>query len=102
MRPLTQQEIDNAPEWADLYSITNENEVIHLSSSHEIQFEDSKPIPRKEFDISEYKPDEFDLFTVDCSGDVTVWLDGVQLQDLTPQDAIALAKHFKLTPSDLL
>jgi len=51
MRPLTQQEIDNAPEWANYFHIPHK-QAPSYSEFHHSGYE---PIPRKEFDISDCK-----------------------------------------------
>ncbi len=77
MRDLTQQEIDDAPEWATHYVIDKSGYVIYESEYH-LQFSNSErrcdsdgltvrsqPIIRNEFDISEYEFDNMKFIRVD-------------------------------------
>ena len=105
MRDLTQQEIDDAPEWADGYAIDHDGNVEwYLGKCYLVEdanfFIEPQPIPRKPFDISEYEfDDKFHLTSchVDECGDVSICLANSPADTyITKQDAIALAKHFKL------
>ena len=121
MRDLTQNEIDNAPEWATRYAIVA-NDICYVDDKYWIvlgtdgvsmkekmlldnprSHEYTKPIPRKEFDITSYEfDDKFNIMILEVNDDSSVSLD-VDTVDtyITKQDAIALAKHFKLTANDL-
>jgi len=75
MRPLTQTEIDNAPDWAINYVMSDDNRNIRWQDEvtfkwHDCEFRqafsgkplnDFKPIPRKEFDIVEYEFSDSDI-----------------------------------------
>ena len=115
MRELTQQEIDNAPEWATGYFITPGFNGVTYESHEFYQYlpcgsrveqlssglsVNAKPIPRKEFDISEYEFSDSEV-EVETNEDGTVWLCAVAYSSVNKRDAIALAKHFKLTAEDL-
>ncbi len=115
MRKLTQQEIDNAPDWATHYLIVNEvfmweskTEWSHYGServmcNHGLG-KASKPIPRKEFDIARCEFDGLSNVTVD--GNFIVF-EVVNSDDETTdvyidkEFTIAAAKKFKLTTDDL-
>ena len=122
MRKLTQQEIDNAPEWATHYTITRPASLPMYESTKSYQVVDNnrriqppkgisshaKPIPRKEFDIVGYEFSDvnFDMCEVDGQEIilyVSTHSDLNQPNSIThdKQDVIALAKHFKLTAEDL-
>lgn len=96
MRELTQKEIDDAPDWAKYYTVNTNNAVSydpHKCAGYELI---------KEFDISEYDFGEFRFIGLDENKDVE--LKGryrYAASCINKQDAIALAKHFKLTASDL-
>jgi len=106
MRHLTHQEIDNAPEWATEYAIIKE-QVVMIGGGQITKPEDEKilwsdifetdfqPIPRKEFDISEYDwSDERAVFNVDVDAETVMFdLNGHGLE-LSEQDSVALAQHF--------
>ena len=119
MRDLTQQEIDDAPDWADSYYADGEHFAYWVSSeaseaesfrSKGAKFEarneclylisGSKPIPRQQFDIEQAyendKRDNQDLPYV-ALRDGELIFDGIA----TKQDAIYLAKYFGLTEGDL-
>jgi len=111
MRDLTKDEIDDAPEWAITYAIDNDGYILWLGDKTGLSTNPNnssfcmgpaKPIPRKEFDILEY-----DWSDVRAVYSFDIYTDGVEFDlnshglALSKQDAIALAKHFKLTPSDL-
>ena len=99
MRELTQQEIDDAPEWATQYLIDS-GRVEYYSVDGINSAYGAKPIPRKPFDISNHEfDDKFHLTSchVDDCGDVEISLANSPTDTyITKQDAIALAKHFKL------
>jgi len=109
MRELTQQEIDNAPEWATHYkvvkSVTLQNHpVIFVACEDEAaSIYNYEPVPRKPFDISEHEFSDKDIFNHFITKDksrINFDFDS----DLMPSDtigfnkddAIAIAKHFKL------
>ena len=120
MRDLTQQEIDNSPEWATRYFIS-ESYGIRWSDGSRYQWGDntihsisnggaarmrreSKPIPSKAFDISEYEfsDDEISREVQATSDCVQLdMVDGSRPALLDKNDVISLAKHFKLTAGDL-
>jgi len=115
MRDLTQQEIDNAPEWATHYIILEFSSLVRYTdgikfvcgkSKHEISvpselddpLDNAKPIPRKPFDISGY---EFsgDISTIKARvSDNHLVLEFVTKQpwvSISESDVEAMAKHFK-------
>ena len=118
MRDLTHQEIKSAPEWATHYFIA-ENYGIRWSNDSGYQWRgdefhsishggatrllrESKPIPRKAFDISEYVFDGCDVSIDDLIGDFVEFKnDHSSSFTLSKIDVIALAKHFKLTADEL-
>ena len=120
MRDLTPQEIKNAPEWATHYFIA-ENYGIRWSNDSGYQWRgdefhsishggatrllrDSKPVLRKAFDISEYEfsDDEISREVQATSDCVQLdMVDGSRPALLDRNDAISLAKHFKLTADEL-
>lgn len=101
MRKPTQNEINLAPSWAVSYSIGDDD----LCTHHERHYGFTLPLPpkapSKEFDISEHVF-ECKRFSIE-DGDVELE-NGYETAFLTidKDDAIALAKHFKLTAEDLL
>lgn len=115
MRKLTQQEIDQAPEWAveyyfddkDLWYVNKKWRMAKILGCvrnlkrHSSVLIDAKPIPRKEFDISEYAPTDSD--TSLYVGPELIYIQNISrdMAEVRKKDSIALAKHFKLTPSDL-
>ena len=116
MRELTQTEIDNAPDWATHYFIFTdtavyENETHFMASIEKLKLrnggvgmrKDAKPIPRKEFDISEHEFDDEDVGEIEFNEEEVQlnMRDGSRPSILTKVDSIALAKHFKLTADDL-
>lgn len=105
MRQLTQQEINDAPDWATEYNIDRDDDIFWLSSEY-VQmkscarvnrvnvtgyFDCIKPIPRKEFDIGPY------IFLHQADG----WSAQEEEIEIARHKAIEIAKHFKLTGSDL-
>ena len=50
MRELTQQEINDAPDWANFYSIQKDKPYFTELAMDQREL-DFKPVPRKEFDI---------------------------------------------------
>ena len=118
MRDLTQQEIDSAPAWATHYYKGCNNTVRYESESLYIWIMDmkehapsnnprgvdvsSKPIPRQQFDITKH---EFSCSRL--KNDTLDYHDHVHFYTpyntayINKQDAIALAKHFKLSEDDL-
>lgn len=114
MRQLTKTEIENAPEWATHYGICEDGDILFENEEFFIFAskpkkklgqlfgvdEDSKPIPRKEFDIEAFEADDMVKFYIDSDGDLE--FDGFDESYLLRKDsAIAIAKHFKLTADDL-
>lgn len=122
MRDLTTEEIENAPEWADsvfenghgaLCWFSNDTGLalrigssaipVAMSSVH-YSFKTNKPIHRKEFDISEHKLDRCDDKLVQSGLDLEMCRHDNYANpsfNIRKQDVIAMAKHFKLTASDL-
>tara|TARA_R110000851_G_scaffold303237_1_gene460785 strand:- start:177 stop:539 length:363 start_codon:yes stop_codon:yes gene_type:complete len=119
MRGLTQQEIKSAPDWATKFEVSNT--AIRWSDDSFIQwfyedgklsdkicfnpcFVNSKPIPRKAFDISEHEfsDDEISREVQATSDCVQLdMVDGSRPALLDKNDVISLAKHFKLTADEL-
>ena len=121
MRELTPEEIKNAPEWAveyyiDIKDIWYVNKKWGMAKmigrvrnikSHSQIMSDAKPIPRKEFDISENEFSDCDIESVEIDG----YADNEYLHfdfkqetnELThcKDDVIAMAKALKLTAEDL-
>ena len=121
MRDLTPDEIKAAPDWATHYTIvddthilwesapTFESDAITRHTTHPVQSIGLVPdriipmvylpIPRKEFDISEAWNDDdaFDCY-LDGTDEEKLIIDG----EVNKRRAIFIAKHFKLTASDLL
>lgn len=112
MRKLTQNEIDNAPEWATHYAVQDgylrwSDEEFYMWEHHKtkgqhnnIFLTEPKPIPCKEFDIDDCE--------LQCGGGSFCVVNGtlyltINLIDaeIQKQDAINQAKYFKLTASDL-
>jgi len=123
MRDLTQQEIDDKPEWATHYCIgdfTDNDRICYEGNIPVADYcyqyvggiivggnngitEDAKPIPRKEFDITtyDYSHGGLTLHSVDdVNGDLYLSHYG-EVHRRTRKDTIAEAKHFKLTAEDL-
>lgn len=108
MRELTQQEIDNAPDWATHYYVMGGGNLMYES----LEFwsfagvatvnpnlgiaSSSKPITRKPFDIGEYD-DETDGIHPNDSPCIEI-IDGeLRVSGIIQEcHAIAIAKHFKL------
>lgn len=98
MRELTQQEINDAPDWATHYYVDYDDSVsFNGGAGH------SKPIPRKPFDIGEYEFSDKDIFNHFITKDksrINFDFDSELMPSDTigfnKQDAIAIAKHFKL------
>jgi len=115
MRELTQQEIDDAPDWATEYSIIR-NHVVFIGEGRAVGVGDIVlmwadvlnnefvSIPRKEFDITKCKFDGFSNVTID---EDFIIFEVVSSDDETTdvyidkKFTIAAAKKFKLTGSDL-
>ena len=126
MRELTQQEIDNAPDWATHYYVSElgGSDVVHYLNKEKLRMSMTddllgsitakvskrcqsyimtKPIPRKPFDIRSHTFSDEDVnyqgqsnencldLAVDDNSD-----DDCSYFCITKQDAIAIAKHFKL------
>ncbi len=116
MRGLTQEEIDNAPDWATHYrAIDSEVQyesttkwmaigvyfpfIIRGPFSQKSKLTKCKPIPSKSFYISEH---EFDgLFYQGGSSYRVDFNIDMESFSLSKDDVIALSKHFKLTEEDL-
>lgn len=99
MRELTQREIDQAPSNANFYFIDSEFGAIYSIRATSYTL----PIPRKEFDISEWlhsedanEADYLDMPLMQIL-DGSLCVDG----NVNKKYAIAIAKHFKLTAEDL-
>ena len=108
MRDLTQQEIDNAPDWATDYVICDDGDVCFESEESFMYLndgdlkglvldqdaamsEDAKPIPRKNMEPYKHWCDA----VYDGNGEHSHY-------DLIfRKKAIEIAKHFKLTAEDL-
>ena len=114
MRELTKEEINNKPEWAveyyiDIKDIWYVNKKWGMAKmigrvrnikSHSSIISDAKPIPRKEFDISEYlelDPEHPCQQPHIVDEDSCLRIDG----EVSKFHAIGIAKHFKLTAEDL-
>ena len=107
MRELTQQEIDNGPDWATHYF--SDKGGVNWHSVGFIGWDSlkiptirsipcsAKPIPRKPFDINECwsSEDSFDCFMRVDADELTI--DG----KVTKVRAVLFAKHFKVTAEDL-
>ena len=112
MRELTQQEIDSAPDWATHYTMDDDGEIFWLSKEFAMTqlgtrikrkfvrgylsgcHSSEKPIPRKPFDIGEYRFDGlFYQGGSACRADFNIDIESFSLHKT---DVIALAKHFKL------
>jgi len=121
MRELTPQEIANAPVWATsafentkgylfwfneklgtalIVGNDKYHAPIYLSKTH-YAYSAAQPFPRKEFDISGYEFSDGDINTHNAIGDRYELYVASECIELNKQDAIALAKHFKLTSGDL-
>lgn len=115
---LTDEQIaELAPEWATHYR--RRGKVLVFESVNKYQFYNNgsfgdvymfhygkqkmtgKPIPRKKFDISEYEfSDSIAEFEVEVCDTLVLKSHGSWFS-FDKDDAIALAKHFKLTAEDL-
>ena len=125
IRELTPQEINAAPEWAVKYWVMDNHgghragKICFVNKLNNItQWQGSekcgipslgtlsfKQIPRPPFDISEYVFSDSTIIVDESRvNDCTLGLNtqSETFVDIRKQDAIALAKHFKLTASDLL
>lgn len=121
MRELTQQEIDQAPDWADNYFIHIVSGSIRWDCNEFYMWfdsdrrrewpidgecgDDGQPIPRKEFDITKFDFGDSDIWKVQITkhgNDVIFFTEyGSKLSTVNKEKTIALAKHFKLTVEDL-
>lgn len=124
MRDLTQKEIDQAPDWAQryfsegitaLYININDGIIAHINAPEvtfapwnelEYALENSQPIPRKEFAISEYQFSDTDIKSVEIDGYADNEYLHFYLHDTnelthSKSDVITMAKALKLTASDL-
>ena len=112
MRDLTQEEIDNKPEWATHFVIAQTGRLVYESESlwafegglENDRFDglpaNAKPIPTKTFDITQYEfEDSITEAKAEVSGDNLVlnfphgapkWI------FFDKDDVAAMAKHFKL------
>jgi hypothetical protein len=101
MRELTQEEIDQAPDWADGYTIDDHGDIEWYMGDcflveHDDFFFKAEPIPRKVFDISQYLESDNaheaqqPYIANEGSGDLNI--NG----EITKFHAIGIAKHFKL------
>lgn len=117
MRDLTDAELALAPEWSDRYSITSGNNVrfhdddmfclcngfaISDVAAADAEKFQTRPIPRKPFDITQHEWSCGSFYSSKVNGD-SVILEGDYCVDYTvnKSDAIAIAKHFKLKAEDL-
>lgn len=126
MRDLTQEEIDNAPEWATHYMICNDDRARYKGlslggDSHNYQTMGNllvltmsygyKSIPVKDFDINSHSFGEKQWYIdgkVEPQEELAI-CDDKLFDDyavhyefiINKEDAAALAKHFKLTVEDL-
>ena len=116
MRDLTQQEIDNAPDWATHYyitpsgTITFESDKMFQSVSGTVHSnvvtgisKRCRSIPRKAFDIRYHDwGDEF-IVIVDCDSEHFQLMCTVQneLFGIHRKDIITMAKHVNLTADEL-
>lgn len=100
MRKLTQQEIDQAPDWANFYSIQKEKPYFTEFKRDQIGLP-HRPVPRKEFDISEHLESDSTHESrqpyISDEGCGTLKVDG----NILKFHAIGIAKYFKLTAADL-
>lgn len=117
MRKLTQNEIDNAPEWATHYGVIEFDHIMwrskylgSINNSGQLPFycygipeHCTKPIPRKEFDISDYESCDPNVDYIEAQEFCirTVFEDDINEYIENRDDVIAKAKHFKLTPGEL-
>ena len=126
MRELTQEEIDNAPEWSSRYYSdevagigylnTSKGEVLWANSNitrpfspHAAIFKASKPIPRKQFNISEHKFTDNENLELESQTDKILTFYSCNGEnfiagsyfDFYKHDVISMAKHFRLTMEDL-
>jgi len=121
MRDLTQQEIDDAPDWANSTFINSKGlivwfnnesgkakvigwdvDAVILSRVH-YAFSHNKSIPRKEFDIGSHDWSDESIVVIAADDDCIELMCDISgdVFDLSREDFIAGAKHFKLTESDL-
>ena len=116
MRELTKTEIENAPDWATDFAIIK-GQVIMIGGGQitktegqkvlwsEVFETDFEPIPGKKFDVRDYDFAVLDGIRIDDDNDIIFCLSGEYGSyvdgHIVKQDAIALAKHFKLTAEDL-
>jgi len=121
MRELTQQEIDDKPEWANSTFINSKGlitwfnnesgkakviewgvDAVILSRVH-YAFSHNKPIPRKDFDISPHEWSDPTIVLIGADDDCIELMCSIShdVFDISRDDFIAGAKHFKLTRGDL-
>lgn len=103
MRKLTQKEIDNRPDGTNFYREHQDGSVTFSLRDAGLEQPGHSQIPRKEFDISEYEHSHggLKLHSIDiATGDLYLSHYG-EVHRRTKEDAIAEAKHFKLTADDL-
>jgi len=120
MRDLKQQEIDDAPQWATHYYVSRINDTVRWNGDELFMWEfesaaksiseygfrnmHTQPIPRKPFDISEHEfSDETSHIEINSANELAVCMTATNGKwfAMYKDDAIALAKHFKLTVEDL-
>jgi hypothetical protein len=113
MRELTAKEIENAPDKYTHY-LFDHGRLCYLNNTHKYYPNETlnpntvrtngvgaaKPIPRKEFDIMTHEFSDHDV-EIDINEDGCLWLCAVAYSSINKRDAIAIAKHFKLTSDDL-
>ena len=119
-RQLTQEEIDIAPEWATHYLVGEYNDILFQSDDYFQRLEDgllnvkvtqvtsgisrkAQPIPRKAFDISEYKFTSGDINIIHDDGGLFIEVDSDRslFAEIKKCDAIAIAKALGVKPEDL-
>lgn len=103
MRKLTQQEIDQAPEWANFYSIQKDKPYFTEERPHGLYYE---IFPRKEFDISDCKYLKFKHLTIWShpslpSSMLTIGHNRFDAICLDKNQAIEIAKLLGATAEDL-
>jgi len=120
-RPLTQKEIDLAPEWATHYFVTFHGDVTFENDRFaqilcglvlQVKYEcnglciSSTPIPRKPFDIKsvEWSDSDIESIKIDDDGGGVVILDAdYNISDirLSKKDVVNLNKALGITAEDL-
>jgi len=117
-RPLTQKEIDLAPEWATHYFVTFHGDVTFENDRFaqilcglvlQVKYEcnglciSSTPIPRKPFNIESVEWSDTDILNVEVQGDLILDFIKPNTPHIThtKQDIINKAKALGITPEDL-